>query len=195
MSVQKIFVHEDDCQTLVTGLVALAQALHVGDPASADTDVGPLILPREVDCVADWVDEAVAGGADLLCGGKRISDTCYMPTILLNPSESAKVSREEVFGPVICLYSYQHRDAAIDLANALDVHFQAAVFTHDLDVAMDAVRKLNATAVMVNDHTAFRADWMPFSGRDRSGMGMGGIPYSIHEVTREKMLLIKSPNL
>lgn len=195
VSVQKVFVHADDCQRLATALVALANQLQVGDPASAETDVGPLISPREVDRVETWVDEAVASGAQLLCGGKRLSDTCYMPTILLNPPDTAKVSREEIFGPVVCLYTYQDRDEAIDLANSLDVHFQAAVFTRDIDVAMDAVRKLNATAVMVNDHTAFRADWMPFGGRDSSGMGMGGIPYSIHEMSREKLMVIKSPVL
>ncbi len=107
VSVQKVFVHEDDCDALATALVALADKLTVGDPASDQT----------------------------------------------------------------------------------------AVFTRDLDVAMDSVRKLNATAVMVNDHTAFRVDWMPFGGRGSSGLGMGSIPYSIHEMTREKLMVIKSPGL
>jgi len=61
-----------------------------------------------------------------------------------------------------------------------------------LDGALDVVKKLNATAVMINDHTAFRVDWMPFGGRDHSGIGMGGIPYSIQEMTREKLMVIKS---
>ncbi|MEX0962866.1 MAG: aldehyde dehydrogenase family protein [Pseudohongiellaceae bacterium] len=195
VSVQKIFVHEDDCQQLASALVKYANDLKVGDPASSETDVGPLILPKEVDRVETWVGEAVAEGAKLLCGGKRLSDSCYMPTILMNPATKSKVSCEEIFGPVACLYSYTDRNDAIRLANSLDVHFQAAVFTRDLDVAMDTVRKLNATAVMINDHTAFRADWMPFGGRDSSGMGMGGIPYSIHEMTREKLMVIKSSAL
>ena len=104
----------------------------------------------------------------------------------------AKVSTLEIFGPVVCLYSYTDRNMAIDLANGLDVHFQASVFTKDLDIALDSVRKLNAAAVMVNDHTAFRVDWMPFGGRDSSGIGVGGIQYSMHEMTREKLMVIKS---
>ena len=140
----------------------------------------------------EWVDEAVEGGATLLCGGKRISDTCYAPTVLYNPPVDARVSREEVFGPVVCIYSYENRDKAIEAANALRLHFQAAVFTRDFDIALDTVRKLNATAVMVNDHTAFRVDWMPFGGRDESGIGMGGIPYSMQEMTREKLIVFKS---
>ena len=112
--------------------------------------------------------------------------------MLLNPPESARVSRLEIFGPVVCVYSYKNRSDAIERANALPLAFQAAVFTKDLDAALIAVKQLNATAVMVNDHTAFRVDWMPFGGRDSSGIGMGGIQYSMHEMTREKMLVIKS---
>jgi acyl-CoA reductase-like NAD-dependent aldehyde dehydrogenase len=156
------------------------------------TEVGPLILPREVDRVEQWVNEAIAAGTKLLCGGKRISDTCYQPTVLLNPPMDVKVSTSEIFGPVVCVYSYTDRDKAIEIANSLDVHFQAAVFTENLDIALDCVKKLNATAVMVNDHTAFRVDWMPFGGRDASGIGMGGIQYSMHEMTREKLMVIKS---
>ncbi len=62
-------------------------------------------------------------------------------------------------------------------------------------MALESVQKLNATAVMVNDHTAFRVDWMPFGGRDASGIGMGGIQYSMHEMTREKLMVIKSKSL
>ena len=139
-----------------------------------------------------WVNEAIEKGAKVLCGGKKISETCFEPTVLLNPPADAKVSTDEIFGPVVCVYSYTNRLEAIKIANSLDVHFQAAVFTKNIDVALDTVKKLNATAVMVNDHTAFRVDWMPFGGRDASGIGMGGIPYSIHEMTREKLMVLKS---
>lgn len=111
---------------------------------------------------------------------------------MFNPSENSKVSNKEIFGPVACIYPFTNRDEAIQKANALDVHFQAAVFFKNLDVALDTVKKLNATAVMVNDHTAFRVDWMPFGGRDTSGIGMGGISYTINEMTREKMTVFKS---
>jgi len=192
VSVQKVFVHEDDCEDLASALVKGANNLIVGDPASEQTEVGPLILPRQVDRMETWVNEAVASGGTLLCGGKRISDSCFQPTIILNPADTAGVSCEEIFGPVICLYTYPDMEQAITTANSLDVHFQAAVFTRDINVAMECVKKLNATAVMVNDHTAFRADWMPFGGRDSSGLGIGGIPCSIHDMTREKLMIIKS---
>jgi acyl-CoA reductase-like NAD-dependent aldehyde dehydrogenase len=192
VSVQRVFVHENICNDVADRLAELAKNLVVGNPLDEKTEVGPLILPREVDRVEEWVNEAANSGAKLLCGGKRISDTCYKPTVLLNPPVDVRVSTEEIFGPVVCVYSYSDRNKAIEIANSLDVHFQASVFTKNLDVALDCVKKLNATAVMVNDHTAFRVDWMPFGGRDSSGIGMGGIPYTMHEMTREKMFVIKS---
>ncbi|MHA7129814.1 aldehyde dehydrogenase family protein [Algoriphagus namhaensis] len=195
VSVQRIFVHEQICDQVAEKLTDLAKKLKVGNPIEKDTEVGPLILPREVDRVESWVNEAKSAGAKVLCGGKRISDTCYEPTVLFNPPLDAKVSTLEIFGPVVCIYSFSDRDEAIRQANALDVHFQASVFTQDLDIALDSVRKLNATAVMVNDHTAFRVDWMAFGGRDSSGIGMGGIPYSMQEMTREKLMVIKSKSL
>ncbi|MBP4137050.1 aldehyde dehydrogenase family protein [Flavobacterium geliluteum] len=126
-----------------------------------------------------------------MCGGKRISDTCFEPTILLN----TKVSTNEIFGPVVCIYPFTDRQEAIKKANALDVHFQAAVFTKNVDIALDATKKLNATAVMVNDNTAFRVDWMLFGGRDASDLGMAGIYYTINDMTREKLMVLKSKSL
>ena len=192
VSVQRVFVHKDIFDDLAQQLADGASKLVVGNQLDKKTEVGPLILPREVDRVEEWVDEAIAAGAKLLCGGKRISDSCYEPTILLNPPLDAKVSTLEIFGPVVCVYSFINREKAIEIANSLEVSFQAAVFTKDLDIALECVKKLNATAVMVNDHTAFRVDWMPFGGRDSSGIGMGGIQYSMHEMTREKLMVIKS---
>jgi acyl-CoA reductase-like NAD-dependent aldehyde dehydrogenase len=192
VSVQRVFVHEKICDEVAQRLAAMAKELIVGDPLDEKTEVGPLIVPGEVDRVEQWVNEAVEKGAVLLCGGKRLSDFYYAPTILLNPPEDTKISTREVFGPVVCLFSYTDRNMAIKQANALPYAFQASVFTDNLNAGLEIVKKLNATAVMVNDHTAFRVDWMPFGGRDESGIGMGGIPYSMEEMTRTKMMVIKS---
>ena len=192
VSVQKVFVHEDIARNVAEGIASEAKKLVIGDPLDKKTEIGPLILPKEVDRIEAWVNEAKESGAEILCGGKRISDTCFEPTVLWNPSQEVSVSKEEIFGPVVCIHPYRDRQKAIELANSLPYHFQAAVFTQELEIALDTVQKLNATAVMVNDHTAFRVDWMPFGGRDASGEGMGGIPYTMHEMTREKLMVIKS---
>ena len=95
----------------------------------------------------------------------------------------------------MAVYPYDDRDEAIKRANGLPLSFQASVFTKNIDVALDTVKKINAAAVMVNDHTAFRVDWMPFRGAKESGIGTGGIPYTMHEMTNEKLMVIKSPVL
>ena len=103
------------------------------------------------------------------------------------------MSREEVFGPVVCVYPYDDLEEAIRRANELPYAFQAAVFTRDLDTAIHAYHRLDASAVMVNDHTAFRVDWMPFAGLRQSGLGTGGIPHTFHDMRIEKMCVVKSP--
>ncbi|MCF6317700.1 MAG: aldehyde dehydrogenase family protein [Proteobacteria bacterium] len=193
VSVQKIYVHESICKQVAELIADQAKKLIVGNQLNKNTEVGPLIQHAEVDRIEQWVNDAKDSGAKILCGGQRISDSCYQPTVLLNPAEDANVSQLEIFGPVVCVYSYKTLDEAINRANALPLAFQAAVFTENLNTSLKVVKKLNATAVMVNDHTAFRVDWMPFGGRDASGIGMGGIQYSMEEMTRIKMMVIKSP--
>lgn len=192
VSVQRVFVHADQMDEVADRLAQGAELLIVGDPLDEKTEVGPLIRPAEVDRIDEWVREAVDGGAKLLTGGRRLDHNCYAATLLLNPSQEARVSRREVFGPVICLYSYTDLDAAIEQANSLEVAFQAAVFAQDIDCAVDIYHELDAATVMINDHTAFRQDGMPFAGLRESGLGIGGIPYTIAEMQIEKMMVIRS---
>jgi acyl-CoA reductase-like NAD-dependent aldehyde dehydrogenase len=189
VSTQRIFVHREIVDAFTERLVARVRALRTGDPALKETEVGPLIQPREADRVASWIDEAVKGGAKLATGGKRLSETTLEPTVLLGPTVDAKVSQLEIFGPVVGIYPYAKLDEAIAQANALPVAFQASVFAQDIDVALRAAERLDASAVMVNDPTTFRTDWMPFAGRRESGYGTGGIPYTMRDMTQEKMIL------
>ena len=192
VSVQRIYVDEAIAGELAQRVAAAATKLKVGDPTLADTEAGPLITPDEVQRVDEWIAEALQRGARLLCGGRRISQTCYAPTVLLDPPDDVRVSTQEVFGPLVCIYRYKNMDEALARANALEVAFQAAVFTRNLDTALHCARRLDASAVMVNDHTAFRVDWMPFAGLKHSGLGTGGVPYSMHEMQVQKMIVLRS---
>src|SRR5438309_260956 len=165
-------------------------ALRVGDPLSPETEIGPLIHAREVDRVSAWTDEAVAAGARLI-GGGRVSSTTLVPAIIVNPPRDAKISTLEVFGPMTCIYPFTRLDDAIAAANSLPMAFQASIFTEDLRTAFDAAERLAASAVMVNDHTAFRTDWMPFAGRRQSDYGIGGTAWTMREMTEEKMIAIR----
>ena len=195
VSVQRVFAHRSIARKFAEDLAAGADKLLVGDPTDGKVEVGPLIVPAEVQRVHDWVEEAKAAGAEVLSGGEALSETAYKPTVLFNPPADMRVSNAEIFGPVVCVYEYDDMDAAIDVANSLPFSFQAAVFTRSIEVAMRASSRLDAAAVMVNDHTAFRVDWMPFAGLKESGHGVGGVPHSMHEMQVNKMTVIHSPEI
>lgn len=190
VSVQRIFVQQDILEPFLEDFVKRVKLLHVGDPLLKETEVGPLILPRETERVLSWIDEAVAKGAQLF-GGGRLSETTLIPAVLLNPPGDAKVSHLEIFGPVTCIYSYEKMEQAIDRANSLPFAFQASVFSEELAPALKAAEYLEASTVLINDHTAFRTDWMPFAGLKQSGYGVGGIPWSMEEMSKEKMIVLK----
>ncbi len=192
VSVQRVFAHESIAAEVAAGLAECANHMMVGDPKEETTEIGPLILEKEVERVSQWVDEACSGGGIVQAGGSRIGKTCYAPTVIVNPPDSAKVSRQEIFGPVITVSSFKDRVEAITRANTVPYSFQAAVFTKDVDVALDTAKRLNAATVMVNDHSAFRVDWMPFAGRKVSGLGVGGILSTMKEMTEEKMIVFRS---
>lgn len=195
VSVQRIFAHQSIAKEVANRLAELGNAMTVGDAANETTEVGPLIRPHETDRIESWVNEAVDEGAELISGGKRLGDSLYAPTVLLNPVETSKVSQSEIFGPVICVYAYDDMDTAIEQANNVPYSFQASVCTQNIDKALYAYKKLNASAVMINDHTAFRVDWMPFAGFKESGYGTGGIPYTYRDMQVEKMAVIRSKAL
>lgn len=195
VSVQRIFAHSAIARDLTDRLADAARSQKIGDPTLPDTDVGPLIRPGEVERVNNWVEEAITAGAELITGGRRITETTYQCTVLYDPPVTAKVSTLEIFGPVVCIYPYDDLHAAIHQANALPYAFQAAVYTKDIDTAMVCYHQLDAAAVMINEHTAFRVDWMPFAGLKQSGYGVGGIPYTMRDMQVEKMMVLKSPKL
>ena len=195
VSVQRVFAHRDIAAALARQLATAGAAMPVGDPVLSDTEIGPLIRPRETERVHEWVTEAVDRGAECLAGGEPLSDSCYPATVLFNPPLDVRVSQQEIFGPVICVYPYDDVATAIQEANSLPFAFQAAVFTKDIDFALGVASRLTASAVMVNDHSAFRVDWMPFAGQRTSGLGVGGIPYTFRDMRQEKLLVFHSSQL
>jgi acyl-CoA reductase-like NAD-dependent aldehyde dehydrogenase len=195
VGVQRVFCHRSIAADVANGLATAGDAMATGDPLLMTTDVGPLITHQEVERVGRWVDQAIDGGGLLVTGGKKLSPSCYANTVLLDPPADADVTRKEVFGPVVCVYGYDDIDAAIGMSNDLPYSFQAAVFTRNIDTAMHCYRHLDGTAVMVNENTLFRVDWMPFAGARTSGHGVGGMPYTMHEMQTEKMMVWRSDAL
>ncbi|MDH5517397.1 MAG: aldehyde dehydrogenase family protein [Gammaproteobacteria bacterium] len=195
VSVQRVFAEASVAREVAQRLAELGNNMTIGDPMLASTEIGPLIRPQETRRISDWVNEAISEGAECLAGGKAISDSCYPATVLYQPDRSSKVSVNEIFGPVIAVYAYEDINDAIAQANALPFAFQAAVCTSNIDTAMHVYKNINASALMINDHTAFRVDWMPFAGLKQSGLGVGGIPHTFRDMQTEKLLVLRSKNL
>jgi acyl-CoA reductase-like NAD-dependent aldehyde dehydrogenase len=192
VSVQRVFCDKAIIDEVVQGLSGVGQAMKIGDPTKPDTDVGPLITHAEVKRVSDWVQ---ASGARIATGGQQLGPSTYANTVLVNPAPMADVSRREVFGPVICVYGYSDIESALAQANDLPFAFQAAVFTRNIDTAMQCYRHLDGTAIMINEHPLFRVDWMPFAGARQSGHGIGGIQHTIRDMQTEKMMVWRSDAL
>jgi acyl-CoA reductase-like NAD-dependent aldehyde dehydrogenase len=187
VSVQNMLVHRSLYDTFVERFTPMVEKLVVGDPTDPKTEVGPIIDISELDRIARTVELAIAEGAELVTGGERMGHQCYRPTILGRTRRGMEVFDEEIFGPVVNVCAFDDLDEAIGIANDSKFGFQASVYSANIDTAFRVARQLNASAVMINDHTAYRVDWMPFGGRDFSGIGVGGIKYAVHEMTRPKL--------
>ena len=189
ISVQRIYVQQPIYDDFVAGFVPRVEELVVGDPADADTDVGPVIDEGARERILSWIDEARAGGAELLAGGSLDGDV-IRPTVIANAGPDLKVCREEVFGPVCVVNSYESLDEAIELANGTRYGLQAGIFTADIRAALKAAQRLEFGGVTVNEAPTFRSDQMPYGGLKDSGNTREGPAYSVHELTEPRLVVI-----
>jgi acyl-CoA reductase-like NAD-dependent aldehyde dehydrogenase len=136
------------------------------------------------------VKEAVAAGAKILTGGRRIDRAMYAPTILTDAPLTAKVCAQEVFAPLVGLFRFSEFRRAVELVNASAYGLQAGVFTHNLDHTLAAFDALDVGGVIVNDVPTWRMDNMPYGGVKDSGLGREGPRYAIEEMTELKLLVI-----
>jgi aldehyde dehydrogenase (NAD+) len=194
ISVQRVYAHRDVAADLAGRVVAAVRVLATGDPADPATDVGPLIDEAAARRVEGWVDEAVAAGARVLTGGVRDGAT-YAPTVLTDVPAGARVSCEEVFGPVVVLESVDSLDEAFAKVNDSRFGLQAGVFTRDLQVAFRAGQVLEAGGVVIGDVPSFRADQMPYGGVKDSGTGREGVRSAMEDLTEERVLVLTGIDL
>lgn len=190
IGVQRIYVERDVYEEFVQKLAFQTKSLKVGDKLRDDTDVGPLITEKEAMRVEEWVNEAIAKGGKVLAGGKR-EGAFYMPTVLADVPEDAKIVKEEIFGPVVNVFPVDSLEEAVEKSNDVEYGLQAGIFTKNLDHAFYAIQHLNCGGVMVNDTSDYRIDEMPFGGIKNSGLGREGVRFSIENMTEPKVVAIK----
>ncbi len=190
ISVQRVYAHESIFDSFLEQLKVSTEKLKVGHPFEESTDVSSLIDEREAVRVKEWIDDAVAKGAKLVTGGERRHAT-ITPTVLTGVAPEGRISCQEVFGPLVAVYSYSKLDDAIAQVNNTPYGLQAGIFTNDIARAFNAARKLNFGGVLINDIPMFRADHMPYGGMKNSGLGREGPRYAIEEMTESKIICWK----
>jgi acyl-CoA reductase-like NAD-dependent aldehyde dehydrogenase len=142
--------------------------------------------------VKDWVDEALAEGAELLTGGDLVDEgRCLEPTILGSPPRDAKVWCEEIFGPVATIDRYTEFEEALRMANDSKFGLQAGVFTRDMGRGLRAAEALEFGGVLINEVPTFRADQMPYGGVKDSGNTREGPAYAVIELTEERFVTLQ----
>ncbi len=127
----------------------------------------------------------------MLAGGDATEDGLIRPTVIASPSPDAKVSCEEVFGPVCTVTPYDSLDEAIELANGTRYGLQAGIFTADVKTALGPRRRLEFGGVTVNEAPTFRADQMPYGGVKDSGNTREGPAYAVRELTEERVVVLQ----
>src|ERR687892_114993 len=189
ISVQRVYVQRDAYDDFLERFLPKVEALRVGDPADEETDVGPVIDVDARGRILAWVDEAKSQGATVLAGGDA-ADGLVRPTVLADVTPEMKVSCLEVFGPLCTVTAYGMLDEALELANGTEFGLQAGIFTSNVRTALAAGRALEFGGVMVNEAPTFRADQMPYGGVKASGNTKEGPPYSIREMTEERLVVL-----
>jgi acyl-CoA reductase-like NAD-dependent aldehyde dehydrogenase len=190
ISIQRIYVQRAVYDAFLALFVPLAEALVAGNPADDATDLGPVIDTGACDRILAWIEEARAMGARVLTGGEA-DGTVIRPTVIAEPPLDAKVSCEEVFGPVVSVTPYETFDEAVELANGTRFGLQAGIFTGDVRRALDAAHRLEFGGVTVNEAPTFRADQMPYGGVKDSGTTREGPAYAVRELTEERVVVLQ----
>jgi acyl-CoA reductase-like NAD-dependent aldehyde dehydrogenase len=189
ISVQRVFVHRNAFDRFLAAFVPRVRKLKVGDPLEESTDVGPMISEADAKRAIEWVEEAVSGGARLLCGGKR-RGPLVEPTVLSATRPQMRVNCLEVFAPVVTIEPYEDFRDAVRKVNESSYGLQAGVFTRDARLLFSAYEGLEVGGVVVGDVPTFRIDHMPYGGTKDSGLGREGLRYAIEEMTELKLLVV-----
>ena len=190
VSVQRIYVAASVAGDFTSALTKLVDELVVGDPLDDATDVSALISTDERDRVTSWIEEAVSEGATVAAGG-RLEAGVLRPTVLTGATPDMKVSRDEVFGPVVAIQAYDSLDEALRLADDTRYGLQAGIFTASLSSALRAARELRFGTVLVNEVPTWRADQMPYGGVRESGNTKEGPTYAVRQMTEERLVVIQ----
>lgn len=174
-SVQRIYVDRAVAEPFMARLVAETAKLRVGQGRPGETDIGALTSLAQLKVVEELVEDAKARGAKVLCGGKRVEGKegfFYEPTLVAGVDHTFRIAREEAFGPVACVMTFDGEDEAVKLANDTRYGLMASVWTKDIDRGERIARRIQSGTVCVNDHAVTHGfPETPWGGCKESGFG------------------------
>jgi acyl-CoA reductase-like NAD-dependent aldehyde dehydrogenase len=191
ISVQRLIVHQNVYEPLKSRLIEKARNLKWGDPRDESVSLGPLISEKDATRIQQWIDEAVKGGAKVLCGGRPHDKNLFEATILENVPSESKLNCEEVFGPVMTMQRFANFDDALAIANDSRYGLQAGVFTNDLRHTHQAWNELEVGGVIINDVPSTRVDSMPYGGVKDSGLGREGVRYAMEQMSEIRLMVTR----
>jgi glyceraldehyde-3-phosphate dehydrogenase (NADP+) len=186
--VQRIYIHKNIFDTFAQKFSEAVQKLKFGNPMDPETDVSVMIDEANALRVESWVNDAVSGGAKILCGGKR-NDSAFEPTVLTNTKREMKVCSLEIFGPVVNIEKCDSVEQAINYINDSEFGLQAGIFSDSTNEINLAFERLEVGGLIVNDVPTFRVDHMPYGGVKNSGFGREGVKYAILDMMEAKILV------
>lgn len=189
ISTQRVLAMDRIGNDFLDALKPKVAALTEGDQLAEATRLGPMVRESDAARVEEWIEEAVAAGAQTIVGGQRRG--AVVPATLLDRVDpNLRISREELFGPAVTVTRCASVDEAIRLANDTRFGLAAGIFTQDVNRALRFVRDVDAGNLHVNWSSQWRADLMPYGGLKESGFGKEGPKYAIREMTEEKMVVL-----
>ena len=192
IGVQRIIIHEDIYDEFKDKLVAKTKTLIMGDPKNEDTFIGPMISESEAERLQNWIDEAAAAGANILCGSQR-EGNMLPATLLENVPKDLSICTEEAFGPVAVLSKFSDFDEALNMTNDSQFGLQAGIFTKDIYKAHKAWDTLDVGGVIIGDVPSFRVDNMPYGGVKESGLGREGVRFAMEDMSEIRNMVIRTP--
>lgn len=178
----RLIVHSSVADEFAKRMAERMEALKVGNGLEDGVDIGPLVEEKALDKVAELVDEAVSAGAHVVTGGKRVEGDgfFYEPTVLTNIPADVAINREEIFGPVAPIYTFDTEDEAIDMANATEFGLSSYLYTENLEKALRLSEQIEAGMVGLNTGLVSNPA-APFGGVKESGLGREGSQFGIDE--------------
>ncbi|MDE2998585.1 MAG: aldehyde dehydrogenase family protein [Gemmatimonadota bacterium] len=188
ISAQRVMVNKDVYEDFIDVLKPQVEAMTIGNQLDESVAMGPMIRERDAERVGAWIREAREGGARVIVGGDR-DGTLHAPTVVADVDPKMRISCDELFGPAVGLTRFESIDEAISSANDTNYGLSAALFTENLDHAMQFVNRVQSGNIMVNWGPQWRADLMPYGGLKDSGMGKEGPKYAVEEMTELKMVV------